>query len=67
MSVRNWVVANVPCPVGPVPQEWTHAIYAKLRQYRVDAAIILAGLKLARVDGYDLMILRCRRSPPYRP
>jgi hypothetical protein len=39
-------------PCGTVPQEWTHAIYAKLRQYRVDFAVIQAGLKLARADGY---------------
>jgi hypothetical protein len=46
------VVENVPCPVGHVPEEWTHAIYAKLRQYGVDSAVIMAGLKLARSDGY---------------
>jgi len=52
ISVRNFVVENVPCPVGHVPEEWTHAIYAKLRQYGVDSAVIMAGLKLARSDGY---------------
>jgi hypothetical protein len=51
-SVRNWVAANVPCTKGPVPQEWTHAIYAKLRQSHVDPAVITAGLTLARADGY---------------
>jgi hypothetical protein len=52
MSVRNWVVENVPCTKGPVPQEWTHAIYAKLRQSYVDPAVIQLGLTLARADGY---------------
>jgi len=51
-SVRNWVAANVPCTKGPVPQEWTHAIYAKLRQSHIDPAVITAGLALARTDGY---------------
>jgi len=52
VSVRNWVVENVPCTKGAVPQEWTHAIYAKLRQYGVDPAVIQAGLTLTRPDGY---------------
>jgi len=52
VSVRNWVAANVPCTKGPVPREWTHAIYAKLRQSHVDPAVITAGLTLARADGY---------------
>ena len=52
MAVRNWVGQNVPCTKGPVPQEWTHAIYAKLRQSHVDPAVITAGLALARTDGY---------------
>ena len=52
MAVRNWVGQNVPCTKGPVPQEWTHAIYAKLRQSHIDPAVITAGLALARTDGY---------------
>jgi hypothetical protein len=52
VSVRNWVAQNVPCFDGPVPQEWTLAIYAKLRQAYVDTAVIAAGLELARKDGY---------------
>jgi hypothetical protein len=52
VSVRNFVAENVPCTKGPVPQEWTHAIYAKLRPYGVEPAVIVAGLKLARADGY---------------
>src|SRR5882672_6341366 len=52
MAVRNWVGQNVPCTKGPVPKEWTHAIYAKLRQSHVDPAVITAGLALARTDGY---------------
>jgi hypothetical protein len=52
VSVRNWVIANVPCTTGPVPQEWTHAIYAKLRQYHIDPAVIQMGLALTRADGY---------------
>ncbi|SRR6266446_2650875 len=52
VAVRNWVGKNVPCTKGPVPQEWTHAIYAKLRQYGVSPAVITAGLTLARADGY---------------
>jgi hypothetical protein len=52
VAVRNWVGQNVPCLKGPVPQEWTHAIYAKLRQYGVSPAVITAGLTLARADGY---------------
>ena len=52
VSVRNWVGENVPCTKGPVPKEWTHAIYAKLRQSHVDPAVITAGLALARTDGY---------------
>jgi hypothetical protein len=51
-SVRNFVIENVPCTNGGVPQEWTHAIYAKLRQYGVAPAVIQAGLALARRDGY---------------
>ncbi len=52
MSVRNWLVQNVPCTKGPVPREWTNAIFAKLRQSYVDPAVITTGLKLARRDGY---------------
>lgn len=52
VAVRDWVGQNVPCTKGPVPQEWTHAIYARLRQSYVDPAIITAALTLARADGY---------------
>jgi hypothetical protein len=52
VSVRNWVGENVPCTRGAVPKEWTHAIYAKLRQSHVDPAVIQAGLILTRADGY---------------
>jgi hypothetical protein len=51
-SVRKWIGENVPCFDGPVPQEWTNAVYAKLRQAYVDPAVVLAGLELARKDGY---------------
>lgn len=53
VDVVIWVVENVPCTRGPVPEEWTHGIYAKLRQSHVDPAVIVAGLKLARGVGYD--------------
>ncbi len=52
VSVRNWVVENVPCTKGSVPREWTNAIYARLRQSHVDPGIIMTGLTLARADGY---------------
>ena len=52
VAVRNWVAQNVPCFDGPVPQEWTLAIYAKLRQAYVGPAIITMGLELAQKDGY---------------
>jgi len=70
MAVRNWVGQNVPCTKGPVPQEWTRAIYAKLRPYGVEPAVIVAGLKLARADGYvfdDPTVPNFNISPVVRP
>jgi hypothetical protein len=52
LSVRNWIVQNVPCPVGHVPTDWTYAIFTRLRQYYVDPPVILNGMSLARADGY---------------
>lgn len=70
VSVRNFVAENVPCTKGPVPQEWTRAIYAKLRPYGVEPAVIVAGLKLARADGYvfdDPTVPNFNISPVVRP
>jgi hypothetical protein len=51
-SVRNWVRENVPCFTGPVPAEWTTAIYTALRKYGVSTDVIAVGLALAQQDNY---------------
>jgi hypothetical protein len=52
VSIRNWVLENVPCFQGPVPKELTQAVYAKLRQWHVSPRVISLGLALTRRDGY---------------
>jgi hypothetical protein len=51
-SVRKWVLENVPCFAGPVPDEWTKRIYSELRKDGVNTDVISVGLALARQDGY---------------
>jgi hypothetical protein len=52
VSVRDWIIRNVPCTQGPVPEEWVNAIYIKLIQSNVEPAVVSAGLALARKAGY---------------
>ena len=51
-GVRNWVLENVPCFAGPVPDELTKRIYTELQKDGVNTDVISVGLALARKDGY---------------
>jgi hypothetical protein len=53
-AVSHWVMENVPCFKGPVPQDWTQAVYYEASVRRIPPWVLTFGLSPTRKYGYQL-------------
>jgi hypothetical protein len=66
MAVSSWVMENVPCFKGPVPQDWTQAVYYEASVRHVPPWALSFALSLTRKYGYqftDITSGNSRRNP----
>jgi hypothetical protein len=53
MAVSSWVMQNVPCFKGPVPQDWSQAVYYEASVRRIPPWVLTFALSLTRKYGYQ--------------
>jgi hypothetical protein len=50
----QWILSHVPCFVGPVPLEWSEAVYRESMRWRIDRSTLRTALQMARRRGYEI-------------
>jgi hypothetical protein len=65
VAVCQWIEENVPCTVGPIPEEYTSAVFDEARRRHISDATVSIALTIAKKDGYNFAAMLW--SPTGRP
>jgi hypothetical protein len=57
----GWIMQNVPCFQGPVPKDWTQAVYNEASARRIQPAVIALALSMTSMSGYNFSALTSQR------
>jgi hypothetical protein len=64
VDVMGWIMQNVPCFKGPVPQDWTQAVYTEAGARHIQPAVIALALSMTSMSGYNFSAITSRRVSP---
>jgi hypothetical protein len=69
VAVCQWIEENVPCTVGPIPEEYTSAVFDEARRRLISHETVSIALTIARKDGYNFagMLWSPSGRPVYVP